>query len=84
VALKYTPAFPGCGGLSAPDQACGDLFGLVRDRTKMDSEMPKYRKSDLFDGVDIFAVKQKDIEAGRKGQHGQYAKQHDAIIGVPD
>ena len=50
----------------------------------MDSEMPKYRKSDLLDGVDIFAVKQKDIEAGRKGQHGQYAKQHDAIIGVPD
>ena len=51
---------------------------------KDDSKMPKHSKSDLFDSVAIFAVKQKNIEAGRKGQHGQNAKQHDGIIGVPD
>jgi hypothetical protein len=27
--------------------------------------------SDFIDGTDVFAVKQNDVEAGRKGQRGQ-------------
>ena len=32
--------------------------------------------SEFVDGADVFAVKEKDVETGRKGQRGQNAQQH--------
>ena len=40
------------------------------------SEALENSHSDFVDGADVFAVHDQDVEAGRKGQRGQYAQQH--------
>jgi len=47
------------------------------------SEASNDGDSDFIDGADVFAVKQDDVEAGRKGQRGQNA-QHMAIVSPRD
>ena len=44
------------------------------------SEMLEHGKSHLLDDMRISAVEQKNIEADRKGQRGEYAEQHGLIL----
>jgi hypothetical protein len=42
--------------------------------------MLEHGKSHLLDDMRISAVEQKNIEADRKGQRGEYAEQHGVIL----